>query len=339
MIKVRIILLFLINTIAMDLMSQDAVFSQYYSSSLYLNPALAGIETQTTIGANYRTQWNKLVLPFNTFQLSVVQPLFERGARRKQIGGVGISVLDDTAGPSREYSSQAVSVSTAYNFSFGASRQHTLSLALQLGISQQRISYDNLQWTSQYGVDSGYDPTMSGESTFANTRVFRPLLGSGLMWSCTPSLSGPTYYQGLVLSNILRAQSHFAGMVGHSAPTVKAHGGLNLPLSQAFAISPNYLWQRQGANQQINVGMYAGYTITKASIGEIKFTVGTWYRTGDALIFSTGIATKGIAVAYSYDNNVASMGRTFGNASASEVSMIYRFPSKNSFKRISSPLI
>jgi type IX secretion system PorP/SprF family membrane protein len=320
-------------------MSQDPVFSQYYSSSLYLNPALAGIEKQTTLGANYRSQWNKLVLPFNTFQVSFVQPVFQRGARKKHIGGAGISVMNDTAGPSKEFSSQSVSVSAAYNLYFGSSQAHTVSFAVQGGISQQRISFDNLRWTSQYGADNGFDPTMPGESAFANTNIFKPLLGLGAMWSYNASQAGPTWYQGLAATNILRSQSHFAGMLGDSSPAFKAHGGVNLPLDNAFELSPNYLVQRQGSNQQINVGMYAAYSLASTALGDIKFTLGTWYRLGDSFILSGGVATKKVSVAFSFDNNVSSMGRSFGNASAHEVSMSYRMAGKSNFKRISSPLI
>jgi type IX secretion system PorP/SprF family membrane protein len=334
----KIILTFLISSATAVAWAQEPVFSQYYSSSLYLNPALAGIEKQVTFGANYRSQWNKLVLPFNTFQLSFVQPVFQRSARKKHLGGAGISVLNDTAGPSREFSSQAVSLSGAYNLYFGEA--HTLSMAIQAGASQQKVNYDNLRWTSQYGVDTGYDATRAGESSFVNARVFQPLLGMGAMWSYNNSShKGTTYYQGVALSNLLRARSHFAGLAGEAAPVFKAHGGLTIQLNDLLEISPNYLFQKQGSNRQFNAGLYGGYSLPKSPLGNAKATLGTWYRFGDAFIVSTGLSTERVSVAFSFDSNVGSMGRTFGNASAYELSMSYRLPGKNNFKRISSPLI
>jgi type IX secretion system PorP/SprF family membrane protein len=319
-------------------MAQEPVFSQYYSSSLYLNPALAGIEKETTFGANYRSQWSKLVLPFNTFQFSFIQPVFQRGARKTHRGGAGISILNDVAGPSREFTSQAISISGAYNLYLGNGREHAVSVAIQTGARQHAVNYDDLRWTSQYNADMGFDPGRTGES-FANIRVFQPVLGTGIMWSFTPSKGQTTFYQGMAIANLLRTQSYFDNEPGRSYAVLKVHGGFTFNASESLEISPNYLFQQQGINRQVNAGLYAGYGFSKLKGGSVKLTLGGWYRFGDALIASAGIVTERIAVAFSFDSNVSSLARTFGNAHANELSMTYRLPTRNNFKRISSPLI
>jgi hypothetical protein len=40
-----------------SLRAQDPVFSQFYTSSMFLNPALSGFEKDVVLGLNYRSQW------------------------------------------------------------------------------------------------------------------------------------------------------------------------------------------------------------------------------------------------------------------------------------------
>ncbi|MBA4058472.1 MAG: hypothetical protein C0490_27390, partial [Marivirga sp.] len=76
----RYITLFVLLIVSMpSLHAQSPVFSQYYASSLYLNPALSGLEKDIYFGMNYRSQWSNLGLPFNTFQFSFIKPLVKPG--------------------------------------------------------------------------------------------------------------------------------------------------------------------------------------------------------------------------------------------------------------------
>ena len=78
--------------------AQSPVFSQYYTTAAYLNPALVGSESDITLGLNYRAQWNQLESPYKTVQFSYMHPLLEQGGRTRHMGGVGFSVLNDQAG-------------------------------------------------------------------------------------------------------------------------------------------------------------------------------------------------------------------------------------------------
>ena len=49
--------------------AQDTQFSQYYNSTLYLNPAFTGTGMDTRVGVNYRLQWPGLGSPFKTYSV------------------------------------------------------------------------------------------------------------------------------------------------------------------------------------------------------------------------------------------------------------------------------
>ena len=165
-------------------LGQSPVFSQYYSTSLYLNPAMAGLEKDIYMGMNYRAQWSNAGMPFNTFQFSFIKPLLKPGAHVKHLGGFGATFLNDVAGPNKEFKTQSVMVSGAYNIHLTSYGNNILSVGLQAGALQQRVNYSNLQWSSQYSATLGFDGNLSGEVAL-NDQVFNPLLNAGIMWSYT----------------------------------------------------------------------------------------------------------------------------------------------------------
>src|SRR5688572_10408983 len=114
--KRSIVLFWLLTFSGIGVHAQAPVFSQYYSSGLYLNPALSGLEKDIYLGMNYRSQWSNVNLPFNTFQFSFIHPLTKPGVHIKHLGGLGASFLYDVAGPNREFVTQSVLLSGAYNF-------------------------------------------------------------------------------------------------------------------------------------------------------------------------------------------------------------------------------
>ena len=85
--------------------SQDAVFSQFYNSTLYLNPAMAGIEDDPIVTTTHRTQWNALLFPYTTTQFSLILPYHESKHAKPfgHKGGFGLSLYNDVAGQDKNF--------------------------------------------------------------------------------------------------------------------------------------------------------------------------------------------------------------------------------------------
>lgn len=327
---------------------QAPVFSQYYSSGLYLNPALAGLEKDTYLGMNYRSQWANLNIPFNTFQFSFIQPITKPGVRKKHLGGFGLSYLNDVAGANKEFVTQSISIAGAHNFYLNNHGNNVIASAVQVGASQQRINYNGLQWSSQYSSITGYDQSLPGESLLVNYQLWQPVLNAGLMWYYTNkqrtlSHYSTSVYNGASISNILRSNSFYVHAKGEMSILYKVHGGFSSTWNRKVDISPNYLIQMQNRNLQVNIGTYLGYSLINphpsAKIGSTKVLLGGWYRVGDSFILSTGLSNTIWNLGFSYDNNIFALSKTFGYGSAYEFSLAYRILSNNGFKRYSSPLI
>lgn len=324
--------------------AQSPVFSQYYSSSLFLNPALAGLEKDIYVGMNYRSQWSNLGLPFNTFQFSFIRPLVKPGIRVKHLGGVGASFLNDVAGPNREFVTQSLMLSGAYNFHLTRYGNNILAVGLQAGAMQQSVNYDQMEWSTQYSPGIGFDNALAGESTL-NNQVFNPILNAGIMWYYTTrgrlSFRSSSAFTGLSVSNIITPKG-FSDEKDTPIVLYKLHGGISTLWKKKYELSPNYLIQYQNQNFQVNVGSYFGYYIHPPHLHKSKSTkvmIGVWYRLRDSFIISTGFSNKSWNFGFSYDANVASLGRNLGYASAYEVSLAYKIIVNKGFKRFSSPLI
>lgn len=341
----KFILLFLLLIISMAIAyAQSPVFSQYYATSLYLNPALSGLEKDIYMGMNYRSQWSNLGMPFNTFQFSIIKPIVKPGIHVKHLGGFGASFLNDVAGPNKEFITQSVMVSGAYNFHLTRYGNNILSIGLQTGAMQQRVNYDNLEWSTKYSPGIGFDSNLAGESAL-NNQVFSPILNAGIMWFYTTrgrlSFRSASVFSGLSVSNIIRPGS-LSDTRSPSVTLYKLHGGLSSVWNRKYEVSPNYLIQYQNRNFQVNLGTYMSYYFHPPHLHNSKSTkvmVGIWYRLQDAFIFSTGFSNKSWNLGFSYDTNISSMGRNVGFASAYEVSLAYKIIVNKGFKRFSSPLI
>lgn len=325
--------------------AQAPVFSQYYSSSLYLNPALSGLEKDIFFGMNYRSQWSNVGLPFSTFQFSFIKPVVKPGIHVKHLGGLGASFLNDVAGPNNEFTTQSVMLSGAYNFHLSRFGNNILSVGLQAGASQQRVNYDDLQWSTKYSPSMGYDNSLSGESSL-NNRVFSPVVNAGLMWMYTTRgkmmKRNASLFTGIAVTNIIPARSMTGESLGPASVLYKLHGGISSLWNSKYEISPNYLIQYQNHNFQVNVGTYISYYFQPPHLHNSKSTkvmVGAWYRLQDAFIISAGFSNKSWNLGFSYDTNVSSLGKNFGFASAYELSLAYKIVVNKGFKRFSSPLI
>lgn len=322
---------------------QDPVFSQFYTSSLYLNPALAGLEKDVAIGMNYRSQWTSANIPFRTFQVSAIYPLVQQGVRSKHIGGVGATLFSDQAGPNREITSQGLSLASAYNFHLNADGNHLISAALQFGVLQKQIDFDALQWSSQYVTGMGYDPSLPGE-TLATEQTTSAVINAGAMWQMTLTeryQPVKTFYQGFAFSNLNRPKGFFLNEREAVPVAYKVHGGYLHGFSNGWEVSPNYIIQHQGTTQ-INVGAYTAYTLPNViarNITDLKVSLGFWYRIEDNFIVTTSINTDKWNMGFSYDANTSAMSRNFGGAHAFEFSFGYRIAIEKQIRKFGTPLI
>ena len=339
---------------------QDAVFSQYFSSSLYLNPCFAGLEPYLNVGVNVRNQWSKASdQAYTTNQLSIIAPIYKEGLRDANVGGVGLSVYQDKAG-ALGYQSLGANVSGAYNLLLGAEGKHTVTFGLQAGVIQKSLVANNLQWGSQFDklTSSGFNAGLpvggfnSDPSTFGsvnNTVTASKLLvdiGAGIMYYYRAGRprreKGASFWAGYSGYHLNGANESFVpGSVSKLPILNKAIAGFEFTLGSRFNISPNALVAMQAGNTQINAGTYITYMLVEPDAGMLPsdIIIGGWYRVGDSFIASVGLASKVYTLGFSFDLNTSNLSKATNSFGAWEVSLKIQKPRKEKVKRYYTPRI
>ena len=63
----KIVFLFVLNLVFIDVLGQDPTFTQFYANPVYLNPALAGSTGCPRVSMNYRNEWPQLTGNYVTY--------------------------------------------------------------------------------------------------------------------------------------------------------------------------------------------------------------------------------------------------------------------------------
>lgn len=336
----------LVYAIIQHAWAQDPLFSQYYASALYLNPAMAGLEPTPTFSSNYREQWRSIVIPYITSQISLIHPVYAKtGGRELQIGGAGLSFYNDRAGDGN-FKTIGLNINAAYNLYFMGNESQYLTFGLQGGLIQKRVDYTNLTWGEQYNPYIGYDASIN-PGIGVNAGKSYADIGAGLIYSYKgeKNLKNPlTGFAGFSAYHINRPnESFYKTLVARLPVLYKIHGGLNIMASEKIKISPNVLAMMQGNIRLLNAGMYVTYDISGdekiKTLKPTEFIVGGWYRLKDSFIISTGIASANYTLGFSYDVNNSNLRSSTQGRGAFEISLAVRQVKSNRYKRYHTPRI
>ncbi len=327
--------------------AQDVQFSQYYASSLLLNPAMAGIEGSVAVNSSFRSQWRTISAPFITSQVSVILPVYLGSDHKFQTGGFGATLLNDQAGDG-SLRTTGFLATAAYAKHFNDDL-HRLSFALQGGYIQRSLDFTNLQWGEQWNQFRGFDPsvTVNSISSVINNRTY-PLFNFGAMWSFNPARNfyrkSVSATSGIVISNLNQPNESFIeGQESKLPIAFKYHGNLEFNISRHINFHPAVLYVRQNQFQQMNMGGYLSYLMGHEGESALKMTeliFGVWYRAGDALIYSIGLSNQAYSIGFSYDVNNSSLQRFTNNRGAYEITFTFRDNKDNrKLRRFDTPRI
>ncbi|SDL05545.1 type IX secretion system membrane protein, PorP/SprF family [Catalinimonas alkaloidigena] len=328
-----------------SLRAQDAQFSQFYASSLYLNPALAGLEQDLTFSANYRSQWQSIVVPYLTNQVSVIAPLWRERIEPVHVGGIGFSVFNDRAGDGN-LNTTGVNMTFAYDL-LARNQGMALVVAGQGGLVQRSLDMTNTEWGEQFNPFIGFDPSVPVNISMLNSRRTFADVAAGLMWAYNPlreAVRSPvSFYAGVAGSHLNSPDESMRQGFSSSLPILlKAHTGADFRVSDKLHLSPNLLWMQQSELQQLNGGVYLRYQVVPhpfGLLGESEFMLGGWYRYGDAFIINTGLSTPAFTVGFSYDVNSSGLRYNTKGRGAYELSLTIRNFKEHRRKRFSTPRI
>ncbi|TRX51868.1 type IX secretion system membrane protein PorP/SprF [Fulvivirga sp. M361] len=280
--------------------AQEPRFSQFYANPVFLNPALAGIAKKDRFIVAHR----QLGADSNLFTTSSVSMDGTLGTS----SGWGAQVLRDSQFGGL-MNTTSYNISLAHRIKLG--KNNELGLGLKMGIYQKTLDWGRLTFEDQFDERMGL--TNSTNEAFGRNSVSNGDISVGLLYT------SEHFFGGYSISHINRPKEDFfteSDQRLSAKYTLHAGGIINLKhhRKEGHKLSPNFIYERIGQFEHLNLGMYYGADI---------WTVGTWYRWDDALVFSLGMNLNSVKLGYSIDKPLSDSTNTLNTAH--EITFAYSF--------------
>lgn len=335
--SIAAILFFLMVGIS-DLKAQDPHFSQFYTSPLTLNPALAGTSAGNyRVAVNYRDQWRgALDNPLRTFSAAGdLKFLMNDRLSRPDIVAGGFMFFSDQVSDF-DLNTNQIAVVGAFHKSLDQKIDHYLGLGVQMGIIQRSVNYEDLFFQDQFNAIDGFDLPTS-ELLPANNFAFIDF-AVGLNYSIAPS-KGRHYFAGLSYAHITTPNVSFykadespnPSLVRENAMFAKLTGyaGMSVKTGENMEIQPRVLFLAQGPHTEVNFGTNFKYKLNNNGGRYLHF--GPWVRTVnnesgfgiESIVASVGIELNNILFGFSYDHSLGDLITDRKGLNALEISITF----------------
>lgn len=303
-----------------SLVAQDAIFSQFFATPLYLNPAFAGAQSCSRLALNYRNQPFPEFGTFSSFNGSYDQHFPALS------GGVGILATSDHQGGLIMKNQ----VSAIYAYQLQLTGRWHLHFGAQAGYYRQDLNWNRLEFMDQWNPETG--------ELFPQTEAPPdvPSLQSA-NFAAGVLFYDETFYLGLAAHHLNRPRESFfedrrlaVKYTAHFGMTIlPGRTSANRAAQEAFSVSPNVIFQSQAGRMRINYGAYLSLH---------PLVVGAWLRQNldraNALIFLLGINHGNYRVGYSYDYSLSGFSAGIQGAHEISISLNLNCDTKNMKYRI-----
>ena len=318
----KIYIIWLLITSVSFVYGQDIHFSQYYLQPQLLSPSNVGVfDGDHRVAVIHRNQWSAVPVSYNTFSIGYDGKFLKDELNNGDHVGAGLSIFSDKAGDSK-FSNLQFDFNTAYVKSVSTTEPHFISVGLKVGYVSRSINYNDLRFDNQFNGEF-YDPNLATNENFAKSSIGYLDLGTGVSW----------------LYNKLDKMQFEVGLSFHhlNAPNVSFmnNGEIKLDRNVKFFtnskfkayknidVLPGFQMQKQGEYFEFVSGTSVRYGLEDYFGRKTAVTLGSWYRSDDAVIIKTGFQYDDIVLGIAYDVNVSPFKKATNSRGAFEMGLIY----------------
>lgn len=272
---------------------QDAMYTQFFTNKIVVNPAYAGAREAFSAVALQRYQWAGIEGAPRSTTVSLHGP-FE-----KYNTGLGLSLIYDQLGIQRNY---ALKLAYSYHIKTGIGK-------LAFGLDGQ-YKKEEMLWleSNPTDVSDTYIP-------YGNNSAWSPNIGAGVY------LSNKNYYVGLSAPKLIQSKAIFSNS---GAPIINKYqrhyfgmAGVLLRMTSSFGLKPAIL-----AKYEVNSPLELDINVM--GIFNERFWVGMTYRTNDSFDAIVQFHLEsGLRIGYSYDFTLTKLNRV--NTGSHEIMIGFDF--------------
>lgn len=305
------ILLIVVSGISNQCLSQDIQFSQFFASSMYLNPAFTGNTEQHRWTGIYRNQWPSIPGAFVSYSFSYDNHLSEYNS------GVGIIITKDKAGTG---GLRFTDIGGLYSYYFQVNRFLTIRFGTKASYTFRNYDQSELLFADQ--VITGSSSTIE---TFNGGTSYLDINFGGIAYS-------EKFWFGFATDHINSPEQSLVGLETNLPIKWSIHGGYKFTIDEgdlsgkgSVYLSPSVNYKAQGKWDQLDLGA----TINKSALSfgvayrGIPFfkRYKSGYANNDAIILLAGIKANNLKIGYSYDITISKLNGNTGGAH--EISLVY----------------
>lgn len=303
------ILLFVLSFVRFSSAAQDIHLSQFFSTPLMRNPALAGIyKGDTRLQAVYRNQWQSIGYPYQTSVLSG-EYKFGVGYGNDFITA-GINCFYDVAGSVRLKTLQIMPVIN-YHKSLSDTKNSYLSAGFMAGFVQRSFDGNNLTFDNQYNNGRFNPSAATGENFIGLRRSFFDV-ALGLTYNCGVGKNGNMYVGGS-LWHFNKPKVNFMSEDVTLSPKWQLNAGYHSYIGDKLDVKVEANYLQQADYRETIGGIIFSYNLTdrlneeETKITQLKIGGGILLRVNDAAIPVVQISYNHLDVNFSYDVNTSKL--------------------------------
>jgi type IX secretion system PorP/SprF family membrane protein len=312
--------------------AQDFHFSQFYASPLNLNPALTGaFNGKYRVAMIYRDQWSGVSeSSFQTYS-GAIDLRFNVNEKKvmKDVASVGMVFNSDKAAIFG-YNANSIQLSSAYTKCLNVENTQFLTAAIQAGLGQRNINYDNLDFPNEFNGINGFN--LNTNEKFPNNNFAYPDLSTGLNYTYSPKRNTTIFLGGAIHHLFSPNISFFSEENGGNQVLLRKysiHASAQLPLGFKNSYSPRLYFASQGGHAQMNLG--TNFRFQFSDYGSTALHTGGWIRGVrsnstlgvDAAAIMVGYELNNFLLGISYDINLRGLSVYNRNQGAFEISLGY----------------
>lgn len=299
--------------------AQGMHFSQYYNAPMLLNPANTALmnDNDYRIGVNYRNQWAKIPVPYQTMSgYADFQLLREKNQTNWM--GMGLAFFNDKAGDGELQLTQYQG-SLAYHVQMG--EQNLISVGLSGAYVQRSVDFSKLSFDKQWDGFK-FDPGISNSET--NTTASTKFLdvGAGINFVFFPQ-ENSFLKISLGAAHLNQPTETFYGSSNkvHVRPT--ANVDALLPFSETFSLNPSIYYTTQNGSYELIYGTLAIAYLGGDKGGTTSLVLGAFHRWNEAVIGAFGLQWGGVRFIANYDFTVSKLSSANKSNGALEFGIVY----------------
>jgi len=303
--------------------AQDLHFSQYYHSPMLLNPANTGLvpDRDYRVGANYRSQWAAVPVPYQTFSAYGDFQLFRDRADGRSWLALGAAMFNDRVGDG-ELSLVRTEAFAAYHVTLGETSM--LSVGLSAGYSQRSINFGLLTFDTQWD-GFAFNPGMASGETGNVVKTSYADAGAGINYAVFPNEN--VYIKiGVGAAHINQPRETFYEQENRIGIRPTANVDVLFRGGESFILNPSVYYTRQRNVQEITFGTLAFIAVTGEDRQGARshLVLGGFHRLNDAIIAAVGYEWSGFRALVSYDYNTSTLATQVKGNGAYELGVRYQ---------------